>query len=61
MKVRVWMHSKVGMWEHDEGYVDVVVDDVTEAFDAAQYKLQRTTFPTRPSSSWVLDRLEILG
>jgi hypothetical protein len=49
------------MWEHDEGYVDVVVDDVTEAFDAAQYKLQRTTFPTRPSSSWVLDRLEILG
>jgi hypothetical protein len=34
MKVRVWMHSKAGMWEHYAGCVNVVVDHEDEAFEA---------------------------
>jgi hypothetical protein len=58
MKARVWMHSKPGMWEYYHGYVDVVVDKESEAFEAACQKLRRNSFPDRSRAAWVLDRIE---
>lgn len=60
MKARVWLRSAPGMWERYDGYVDVFINSIEEAFRAAVLKLSRTSFPDRPSiSSWVIDRIEI--
>jgi hypothetical protein len=63
MKVRVWLHSKLGMWEFYDGYADVIVSDVSKAFEAACANPGLTlpgggAFPERPASSWVLERIE---
>jgi hypothetical protein len=60
MKARVWLRSAPGMWARYDGYVDVFINSIEEAFKAAVRQLARTSFPDRPSmSSWELDRIEI--
>ena len=60
-KYRVHLHSKPGMWEYYEGYVDVFVEDSDDAFIAAARKLRQTSFHDRPANGWVLDSVEKLS
>ena len=57
-KYKVSLHSKPGMGEHYKGDVSVEAEHEVDAIDAALTKLKRTSFPDRPSSSWVVDAVE---
>ena len=58
-KFRVFMHSSPGIgWEFYRGKVDVFADDTEQAIDRAKQELKRGAFPDRPSSSWIVERVE---
>ena len=59
MKCRVWLRSVPGPYEQYDGYVDVHVEDVNDAFDRAVQELRRGNFPARDRGMWKLERIEI--
>ena len=59
-KYRVYLHSKPGYWEFYKGHVDVFAEDDTEAIKIAIRRLRSTSFPDRPLSAWVMDKVERL-
>lgn len=61
MKVRVFLSSEPGMWERYEGHVDVVVDSLGDAVDAAKRKLKTGAFPDRPLSGWRVINVQVVG
>jgi len=58
-RYRVYLHSKPGMWEYYDGYVDVSASNIDEAKRLAKTKLSRTTFKSRGPNSWVVDSIRI--
>lgn len=58
-KYRIWIKSKPGMYEQYNGKVDVHAFFEEEAIKKAFLKL-KFTFPDRPNSLWVTEKIEIL-
>lgn len=59
-KYRVHLHSKPDTWAPYSGYVDVRAKADFLAEDRAIDELKRTSFPDRPRTNWLIERVEQL-